>query len=359
MKVVMVLYPGKGHKVGYGELEGQPVPGSDDGELGLREFIEGEGHELVVTTDRGEGDELYQELQDAEVLITTPFWPVYVTPEVMDQAPNLRAVIVAGVGSDHVDLAEAANRNILVAEQTGSNVVSVAEHAVMCILNLLRNFVPSYKQVVDGEWDIAALAKRAYDLEGKTVGIFGAGQIGQLIAARLKPFGLAKVLYYKRTPLSIAEEENFGFRYSYFDDMIDHSDIIVIAAPQTPETKGIFNRDSLSRMKRGAWIVNIARGGIVEQDALVEALEEGRIAGYAGDVWDPEPAPPDHPWRTMPNHMMTPHTAGTTLDGQQTYADGVRRCLEALFKGEPIEDIRVIVEDGEIVSGTYSAVQEA
>src|ERR687885_1025663 len=275
MKIVMVLYPGKGHKVEYRDWEGQPVSGSDEGELGLRGWIEDQGHELVVTTAR-EGDELYEHLQDAEVLITTPFWPVYVTPEVMDQAPNLRAVFVAGVGSDHVDLTEAANRNILVAEQTGSNVVSVAEHAVMCVLNLLRNFVPSYKQVVEGEWDIAGLAKRAYDLEGKTVGIFGAGQIGQLIASRLKPFDV-KMLYYKRTPLSIAEEEQFGFRYSYFDDMINHSDIIVIAAPQTPETKGIFNRDSLSRMKRGAWIVNIARGGIVEQDALVEALEEGRI----------------------------------------------------------------------------------
>ncbi|MBV9454468.1 MAG: NAD-dependent formate dehydrogenase [Rubrobacter sp.] len=357
MKVVAVLYPGKGHKVEYGDWEGQPIPGSDEGELDLREWIEDQGHEYVVTTAR-EGDELYQHLQDAEVLITTPFWPVYVTSEVMDQAPNLRAVFVAGVGSDHIDLAEAANRNILVAEQTGSNVVSVAEHAVMCILNLLRNFVPSYKQVVDGEWDIAALAKRAYDLEGKTVGIFGAGQIGQLIASRLKPFDV-KMLYYKRTPLSIAEEENFGFRYSYFDDMLDHCDIIIIAAPQTPETKGAFNRDSLSRMKRGAWIVNIARGGIVDRDALVEALEDGHIAGYAGDVWDPEPAPPDHPWRTMPNHMMTPHTAGTTLDAQQTYIDGTRRCLEAFFNGEPVEDIRVIVEDGEIVSGTYSAVQEA
>ncbi len=358
MKVVAVLYPGKGHKVEYGDWEGQPVPGSDEGELGLREFIEGEGHELVVTTDRGEGDELYQELQDAEVLITTPFWPVYVTPEVMDQAPNLRAVIVAGVGSDHVDLTEAANRNILVAEQTGSNVVSVAEHAVMCVLNLLRNFVPSYKQVVDGEWDIAGLAKRAYDLEGKTVGIYGAGQIGQLVASRLKPFSVT-MLYYKRTPLSIAEEEHFGFRYSYFDDMIEHSDVIVIGAPLTPETQELFDRDALRKMKRGAWIVNCARGPIIDRDALVEALEEGHIAGYAGDVWDPEPAPPDHPWRTMPNHMMTPHTAGTTLDGQQTYIDGVRRCLEALFNEEPIEDIRVVVEDGQIVSGTYSAMEAA
>jgi formate dehydrogenase len=283
---------------------------------------------------------------------------VYVTPEVMDQAPNLRQVVVAGVGSDHVDLTEAANRGIDVAEQTGANVVSVAEHAVMCILNLVRNFVPSYNQVINGEWDIAGLAKRAWDLEGKTVGIFGAGQIGQLIASRLKPFDV-KMLYYKRTPLSIAEEENFGMRYSYFDDMIEHCEIIAIAAPLTPETKHAFNRDTIYRMKRGSWIVNIARGPIVEADALVEALEEGQLAGYAGDVWDPEPAPPDHPWRTMPNHMMTPHTAGTTLDAQQTYADGIRRCLEAFFNREPVEDIRVVVEGGEIVSGTYSAMQQA
>ena len=93
----------------------------------------------------------------------------------MNQAPNFRYVVVAGVGSDHVDLTEAANRGIDVAEQTGANVVSVAEHAVMCILNLVRNFVPSYNHVVNGEWDIAGLAKRAWDLEGKTVGIFGAG----------------------------------------------------------------------------------------------------------------------------------------------------------------------------------------
>jgi formate dehydrogenase len=358
VKIVMVLYPGKGHKVEYGELEGQPVPGSDEGELGLREWIENQGHELVVTTDRGEGDELYEHLQDAEVLVTTPFWPVYVTPEVMDQAPNLRAVFVAGVGSDHVDLTEAANRGIDVGEQTGANVVSVAEHSVMCILNLVRNFVPSYEQIVDGEWDIAALAKRAYDLEGKTVGIYGAGQIGQLIASRLKPFSV-RMLYYKRTPLSIAEEEHFGFRYSYFDDMIEHSDVIAIASPLTPETKHLFNRDSLYRMKRGAWIVNCARGPIIDSDALVEALEDGQLAGYAGDVWDPEPAPPDHPWRTMPNHMTTPHTAGTTLDAQQTYADGIRRCLQSLFEGEPVEDIRMIVEGGEIVSGTYSAMEQA
>jgi formate dehydrogenase len=138
--------------------------------------------------------------------------------------------------------------------------------------------------------------------------------------------------------------------------MLAHCDVIVIEAPLTPETESLFDRDTLFSMKKGAWLVNTARGAIVERDALIEVLEEGHLAGYAGDVWDPEPAPADHPWRTMPNHMMTPHTAGTTLDAQKHYADDVRRCLEAYFKGEDIEQDHLIVSDGEIVSGTYKAV---
>ena len=355
MKIVMVLYPG-GHNVAFGELEGQPVPGSVDGELYLREWLESEGHELVTITAR-EGDELHEQLRDAEILITTPFWPVYVTSEVMDQAPNLRMVITAGVGSDHVDLGEAANRDIDVVEQTASNVVSVAEHVVMCILNLVRNFVPQYNEVVEGGWDIAKLASKSYDLEGKTVGIYGAGAIGQLIALRLKAFDV-KMYYYKRTRLSNTEEAVCGFRYVRLDDMTKHCDVIVIMSPLTPETEGLFDRDVLFSMKKGAWLVNCARGAIVDSDALVEALEQGQLAGYAGDVWDPEPAPSDHPWRTMPNHMMTPHTAGTTLDGQKHYAEDTRRCLEAYFAGEPIEQDHQIVWGGEIVSGAYRAIYE-
>ena len=193
MKLVMVLYPSKHHKVAFGKLEGQPIPGSVEGELGLREWIESEGHDLATIAAR-EGDELEEHLGDAEVLITTPFWPVYVTQEMMESAPNLKLILTAGVGSDHVDLAEAANRGIIVAEQTASNVVSVAEHAVMCVLNLVRNFIPQYYQVINGEWDIAALASRSYDLEGKTVGIYGAGAIGQLVAMRLKPFDVNVLL---------------------------------------------------------------------------------------------------------------------------------------------------------------------
>ena len=166
----------------------------------------------------------------------------------MDQAPNLKLILTAGVGSDHVDLGEAANRNFTVAEQTASNVVCVAEHAVMCVLNLVRNFIPQYNQVVNGEWDIAGLAKRSYDLEGKTVGIYGAGAIGQLVAMRLKPFDV-KMYYYKRSRLSNVEEAVCGFRYTRLDDMLAHCDVIVIEAPLTPETEGLFDHDTLFSMK--------------------------------------------------------------------------------------------------------------
>ncbi|NAZ82689.1 NAD-dependent formate dehydrogenase [Kineococcus sp. R8] len=327
--------------------------GCAENALGLREWLEGEGHELVSTSVR-EGDELTEELRDAEVLITTPFWPVYASREVLEAAPGLKLILTAGVGSDHVDLRAAADRGILVAEQTGSNVVSVAEHAVMQLLALVRNYVPAHQQVVDGRWDIGEIAQRSWDLERKTVGIYGAGAIGQLIGMRLKGFDV-ETLYYKRTRLEHPEEAVIGARYARLDEMQERCDAIVITAPLTPETEGLFDREVIGGMKRGAFLVNVARGGIVDTEALVEALESGQLNGYAGDVWYPEPAPTDHPWRRMPHHMLTPHVSGTTLDAQRRYAADTRHCLDAYLGGQPIEEDHVIVADGEIIGGAYAA----
>jgi formate dehydrogenase len=348
MKVVAVLYPG-------GSAADNPeVLGCAENALGLRESLEQEGHELVSTTER-EGEGLLEHLRDANVLITTPFWPVYVTKEMLGEAENLELILTAGVGSDHVDLGEAAERGITVAEITGSNTVSVAEHAAMQILVLVRNFIPAYNDIVEGGWSIGEIAVGSHDLEGKTVGIYGAGQIGQLIAARLKPFDV-NMLYYKRSRLGTVEELSLGIRYATLEEMTAECDVIVIASPLTPETEGLFDRETLFDMKRGAYLVNIARGAIVERDALVEALEEGHLGGYAGDVWYPEPAPPDHPWRRMPRHAMTPHVSGTTLEAQQRYAAGVRDSLENFLAGNPIRDDYVMVADGEIQSGSYKAI---
>jgi len=173
---------------------------------------------------------LEEQLRDAEVLITTPFWPVYVTREMLDAAPDLKLILTAGVGSDHVDLGAAAEKGITVAEQTDSNTVSVAEHAVMQILALVRNYIPAYKDVVGGGWSIGEIAARSYDLEGKTVGIYGAGRIGQLIALRLKPFGV-ETLYYKRTRLETTEETTLGFRYARLEDMVEKCDVYASPPP--------------------------------------------------------------------------------------------------------------------------------
>lgn len=347
MKILAVLYPGGD------EADNPDVMGSAEQALGLREKLENEGHELISTTDL-EGGDLAKHLPDAEILITTPFWPLYVDTETLDTAPNLRLILTAGVGSDHVDLGDAAKRDITVAEITGSNTVSVAEHAMMQILALVRNFIPSYKDVVDGGWSIGEIAAGAHDLEAKTVGIYGAGQIGQLIAERLVPFDV-ETLYYKRSRLDSSDEKALDMRYAEMDEMLAESDVIAIAAPLTPETRGLFDRDTLSRMKSGAYIVNIARGAIVDRDALVEALESGRLAGYAGDVWHPQPAPKDHPWRTMPNHAMTPHMSGTTLEAQKRYVAGVREVLDSFLGGKNIREDYLIVDGGEVVSGSYKA----
>ncbi len=346
MKVVAVLYAG-------GEIAKKTpelLAGAENG-LGLREYLEKSGHEYVVLTDKEA--ELDKHLPTTDVLITTPFWPAYVTKERIAKSPKLRLVLTAGVGSDHIDLAAAAKAGITVAEITGSNVVSVAEQVVMHILTLVRNYIPAYKQVLDGRWDIAEIAAKAHDLENKTVGVVGTGRIGQRVLARLKAFDVT-MLYYDNRRLSTVEEIVLGARYAPFDQLVERCDVISINAPLTPETDTLFNRDVLFRMKKGAYLVNTARGKIVETNALVEALEKGQLAGYAGDVWYPQPASPDHPWRHMPNHAMVPHYSGTTLEAQKRYADGIRDCLVRFFGTRPLDRDYLIVDGGKVVSPSYS-----
>ncbi len=346
MKVVWVAYPG-----GPTAKEVPELLGCAENALGLKEFVRQQGHELVTTSETGPG--LEPLLQDATVVIATPFWPAYITRERLAKMPNVQLLLTAGVGSDHFDLAAAAERGLTVGEVTGSNVVSVAEHVLMQVLILVRNFVPAYLDVVGGGWDIAKIAGRSHDLEGKTVGIVGMGRIGQRVALRLRPFDV-RVVYYDNRRLTTAEEEVLGVRYLALDALLPVCDVISINAPLTPATDRLFDRARLARMKRGAYLVNTARGRIVDTDALVAAVKSGHLAGYAGDVWYPQPAPKDHPWRSMPNHAMTPHVSGTTLEAQRRYADGIRDCLERFFAGKPLDRDYLIVENGKFVSPSYS-----
>ena len=324
--------------------------------LGLRHWVESQGHELVAISDTESGLEAH--LPNTDILIAKPFWPAYITRERVQMAPNLKLLLTAGVGSDHFNLAAAAKRNITVAEITGSNVVSVAEHVVMQILTLVRNYIPSYIEVTEGGWDIGKVAATSHDLEDKIVGIVGMGRIGQRVAARLKPFDVT-TYYFDYRRLSTPEEQVLGARHMSLDAIVPHCDVISINIPLTPDTDGFFDRQRLYSMKKGAYMVNTARGRIVDTEALVEVMEAGHLAGYAGDVWYPQPAPADHPWRTMPNHAMTPHVSGTSLEAQKRYSDGIRDCLVNFIAGTPIDRDYIIVEGGRVTSPSYSYAYES
>jgi formate dehydrogenase len=330
--------------------------GCVSGELGLRKFLEDAGHELVVTADKdGEDSEFDQHLPDAEVVISQPFWPAYLTAERIAKAPNLKLAITAGIGSDHVDLQAAIDNGITVAEVTYCNSISVSEHVVMMILALVRNYIPSYKIVVDGGWNIADAVSREYDLEGMQVGTVAAGRIGSAVLRRLKPFDVG--LHYTdrhRLPADVEEELGVTF-HEMPEEMVAVCDVVTINAPLHPETENMFDEKMLSRMKRGAYLINTARGKICDRDAIVRALESGQLAGYAGDVWFPQPAPQDHPWRTMPWHGMTPHTSGSSLSAQARYAAGTREILECWFADKPIREEYLIAHGGQLAgAGAHS-----
>jgi formate dehydrogenase len=333
--------------------------GSVSGELGLRTFLEGLGHKLVVTSDKdAPGSTFERELVDADIVISQPFWPAYLTAARIAKAPKLKLAITAGIGSDHVDLQAAMDRGMTVAEVTYCNSISVSEHVVMMILALVRNYIPSYGWVVRKGWNIADCAARSYDLEGMNVGTVAAGRIGTAVLRRLKPFDV-KLHYTDRHRLSADVERELNVTYHpNVESMIKVCDVVTINAPLHPETEHMFNDELIAKMKRGAYIVNTARGKICDRDAIVRALETGQLAGYAGDVWFPQPPPQDHPWRTMPHHGMTPHISGTSLSAQARYAAGTREILECWFEQRPIRNEYLIVQDGKLAGAgahSYSA----
>jgi formate dehydrogenase len=323
--------------------------GCVSGGLGLRKYLESLGHTFVVTSDKeGPNSVFDRELPDAQIVISQPFWPAYLTAERIARAKKLKLAITAGIGSDHVDLEAASRAGITVAEETFSNSISVAEHAVMMILSLVRNYLPSHEIAKQGGWNIADCVSRSYDLEGMHVGTVAAGRIGVAVLRRLKPFGV-KLHYTAPHRISKELEEELGVTFhATADEMVRVCDVISIHAPLYPGTAHLFNKTMLSKMKRGSYLVNCARGEICDRDDIVRSLESGQLAGYAGDVWYPQPAPADHPWRTMPYNGMTPHTSGSSLSAQARYAAGTREILECWFEGRAIRDEYLIVANGKL-----------
>jgi formate dehydrogenase len=330
--------------------------GSVSGELGLRKFLESNGHTFIVTSDKDGPNSVFErELPNADIVISQPFWPAYLTAERIAKAPKLKLALTAGIGSDHVDLQAAMDCGITVAEVTYCNSISVAEHVMMMILGLVRNYIPSYQWVMKGGWNIADCVERSYDLEGMHVGTVAAGRIGLAVLRRLKPFDV-HLHYTDRHRLPEATEHELGLTFhKSAADMVPVCDVVTINAPLHPETENLFNAKLIATMKRGAYLINTARGKIANRDDVASALEGGQLAGYAGDVWFPQPAPKDHPWRTMPHHGMTPHISGTSLSAQARYAAGTREILECWLEKRPIREEYLIVDGGKLAgTGAHS-----
>src|SRR5205085_8749817 len=226
--------------------------GSVSGELGLRQFLESQGHTLIVTSDKdGPESRFEKELADADIVISQPFWPAYLTDDRIAKAEKLKLAITAGIGSDHVDLQAAMKRGITVAEVTYSNSISVSEHVVMMILSLVRNYLPSHDWVRKGGWNIADCVERAYDLEGMQVGTVAAGRIGTAVLRRLKPFDV-KLHYTDRHKLPANVEQELGVTFhENAESLLKVCDVVTLNCPLHPETENMINEAMLSKMKRG------------------------------------------------------------------------------------------------------------
>lgn len=368
-KVLLVLYAGKEHA-----LDEPRMLGCIENELGLRLFIESHGYDLVTTVDKDPvgSSEVDKHLPETEIIISTPFFPAYITKERIANAPNLKLCVTAGVGSDHVDLDAANEKKITVAEVTGSNVVSVAEHVMGLILGLVRNMIPSHEQSMAGGWDIAACAKNEFDLEDKVVATVGAGRIGYRVLERMVAFNPKKLLYYDYQDLPAPAIEKLNKASELFNDrgdivervedlkvMLAKADVVTINCPLHEKTKGLFNKDLIAHMKDGAWLINTARGAICNEKDVAEAVEKGKLRGYGGDVWYPQPAPEEHPWRSFRNkwgggNFMTPHISGTSIDAQARYAAGTKSILESFFtKKYDYRKQDIIVIDGDYATKAY------
>jgi formate dehydrogenase len=267
--------------------------GCVSGALGLRRFLEAAGHTLVVTSDKEGPDSIFdKELPDTDVVISQPFWPAYLTAERIAEAPNLKLAITAGIGSDHVDLNAAIDRGITVAEVTYCDSISVAERAVMQVVALVRNILPSHDWITQVGWNIADSVERAYDLEGMDVGVLAAGRIGLAVLCRLAPFDV-RLHYSDKRRLSPEVERELGLTFHPDAGSLAQAvDVLSIHSPLVPETYHLFDDELLGSMKRGSYIVDTARGAVMDRDAVARALESGQLAGYAGDVWYPQPRRP-------------------------------------------------------------------
>jgi D-3-phosphoglycerate dehydrogenase / 2-oxoglutarate reductase len=251
-----------------------------------------------------------------------------ITAKVIDAAKQLKVVGRAGVGVDNVDVDAATRRGVVVMNTPGGNTVSTAEHAFSLLVSIARNIPQADASIKAGKWDRKSF--EGVELHGKTIGIFGMGRIGTEVARRVIAFGMRAVAYDPYLSPSRAR----SLQVELFDDLdqvLAQSDFVTMHMPLTAETRHLINADRIAKMKRGARIVNCARGGLVDEQALFEALKSGQIAAAALDVYEIEPPPPDFPLRTLTNVVFTPHLGASTAEAQESVGIEIAEAIRSIL----------------------------
>ena len=303
---------------------------------GVRLMVEGGLDVRTLQPGSGEGD-LLREIAQADALVTRG--GVRVTREAMMASRGLKAIGVHGVGVDHIDLRAAGELGILVFNTPTALTEAVAEMTIGMMLSLTRRIVSADRAVRSGQWNRKYTDLIGVDLMGKTVGIIGLGRIGSAVARRLRPFGV-KMVYYDLQDRRDIEHE-LGLKRVSLEELIQQSDIISIHLPLTPETRGLISRREFEMMKDGVYIINTARGGIIVQEDLIEALSSGKVSGAALDVFEREPLEVESPLIKMDNVILTPHLGASSAEAMRRMAVEVAEGIIRISRGERPKNIVV------------------
>ncbi len=271
---------------------------------------------------------------DADAVITQ-FAPI--NAEVISAMERARVIVRYGIGVDNVDLKAAQERGIPVCNIPDYCIDEVADHTLAFILSATRQVVPNTLHIRTGQWGMATSLDQLRTLRDQVVGIVGFGRIGREVAARLGPFKSRRLVLDAFVPADAVRAA--GCEPVTLEQLLEQSDIVTLHCPSTPQTKKLLNAESLARMKRGAIIINLARGDLIDTPSLVAALQSGQISAVALDVCDPEPIPADSPLRSLPNVIAASHIASASPKSVRTLRETAAKIAAMALRGEPLPNI--------------------
>ena len=282
-------------------------------------------------------EEAIPHVGDATIILHGPVKP-YLSREVLEAAKSLKLVQFGSIGYAQIDLDAASKLKLPVANNHAFCATTVAEYTIIAILALLRRTFMAYRACKEGDWNASQMIAQTaslHELGDKTLGILGLGSIGSRVARCAKGFG-CRMLYHKRNRLSLEEEEELGVEFAEFDCLVEESDILTLHAPLNEDTKGLISREVIARMKHGSYLVNTARSGLVDEEALLEALQDGRLAGACIDV----PRPPEarqgflDRFSGLDNVIVTPHISALTIEAMERSKDQLSENVRRVLAGE-------------------------